>query len=216
MMIDCDLRKEFELMSVRELEEKGFSDGNGRIAAIEPLRPAKCRNFVWLVMAYSVVIILFYKVVWFRDVAHFSWLIIISCWWYFRICCCPSSEVSMVDQVLPSLRILVCQLGGYRTLNDRVSGAHRRENRGAVMGGSQKSDCRCSRWHGFLISKQPTSSVSHNFISNSRTAFFRYPQIFDSPSSISIEINHPANQYVRPPSTFSISSTLLSLPPTLS
>lgn len=129
-MIDCDLRKEFELVSVRELEEKGFSDGNGRMARW----PAKCRNFVWQV-SYGIVIILFYKVVWFRDAAHFFWLIIISCWWYFRICCCPSSEVNMVDQVLPSLRILVCQLGGYRTLNDRVSGAHRRENRGSFHRG---------------------------------------------------------------------------------
>lgn len=53
MMIDCDLRKEFELVSVRELEEKGFSDGNGRMARW----PAKCRNFVWQV-SYGIVIIL--------------------------------------------------------------------------------------------------------------------------------------------------------------
>lgn len=113
----------------------------------------------------------------------------ISCWLYFRICSCPSSKVSMVDQVLTFHRILVWIPQPQRSsILEHIASV--KGEQGELSWGDHRSrTCRCSRWHGSLISKQPTSSVYHNVISNSRPAPFRYPQIFDSPSSMSIEMS---------------------------
>ena len=121
----------------------------------------------------------------------------ISCWWYFRICSCPSSKVSMVDQVLTFHRILVWIPQPQRSsILEHIASVK-------SWGDHRSRTCRCSRWHGSLISKQPTSSMLpfdtlRSSIHHHRCRL-KCQSSYESICSTSINLFHSFNTPIPPP-----------------